>query len=136
VAFFDGVTASVHKETDVVFLDFCKAFDRVQYHIFISELERYEFKVLWWANNCLDGCSQGVVLNGSTSRWKLVTNGVCKVSISGPVLFSIFIYDIDSRNECILRNFVDDSKQSCAVVSQKEGVPSKKTWTGLKSGPT
>lgn len=35
------MTALVHKETEVIFLDFCKAFDRVKCHIFISELERY-----------------------------------------------------------------------------------------------
>lgn len=75
------------------------------------------------------------MLNGSVSRWKLVTSGVCKGSFSGPVLFSIFTCDIDSGSECILRNFADNSKQSCAV-GMMERMLSKKAYTGLKSEPT
>ncbi|PKU39451.1 rna-directed dna polymerase from mobile element jockey-like [Limosa lapponica baueri] len=123
VAFYDWFTKLVDKgrETDAIYLDLCKATDTALHSILVSKLEKHRFEgwTTQWVRNWLDGHTQKVVVNGSMSKWKPVMSGIPEGSVLGPMLFNMFVSDMDSGTECTPSEFANDSKLGGVVDMQK-----------------
>ena len=102
-----------NENVDVVYLDFSKAFDRVDHTILIHKLKKYGIsgKILKWIISFLTGRTQRVMVNTFLSKESEVLSGVPQGSVLGPLLFLIMIADIDeSIRHSFLSSFADDTR--------------------------
>ena len=73
-----GLNLDKNIQTDVVYLDFAKAFDSVDHKILLAKLRTHGVagRLLSWFDVYLTGRTQRVVLEGASSQWTPVTSGV------------------------------------------------------------
>ena len=128
------------QQTDVILLDFSKAFDSVPHERLLTKLDFYGIrgKMHSWIKAFLPSRTQSVSVNGVLSSSRPVVSGVPQGSVLGPVLFLLFINDISGSVQSNLRLFADDcvlyrevaTHQDCLALQQDLHCLSlwSKTW--------
>ena len=82
------------KQTDVILLDFTKAFDKVSHKRLCSKLAHYGIRgaLLTWINDFLTGRTQRVTVNGCISDDTRVTSGVPQGTVLAGTIIILSIH--------------------------------------------
>ena len=99
------------REVRRVFLDMSKAFDKVWHEGLLYKLKQNEIssQMLNLLTNYLDKRKQRVLLNGCESHWAIIEYGVPQGSVHGPLLFLIYINDLEKGIKSKINFFADDT---------------------------
>ena len=110
------------RQTDLILLDFSKAFDRVNHFNLLHKLNQHGVKcnTLSWIKAFLTRRPQTVVLEGESSSEIPVNSGVPQGSMLGP-LFLLYINDLPENILSQVRLFADDTA-TCITTNNNPSV--------------
>ena len=123
---FDSMLADLESGacSDTVYLDFAKAFDKVDHGILHHKLRDLGIhdKVGNWIYAFLHNRQQTVVIDGQHSSNSTVLSGVPQGTVLGPVLFLVLIMDISegTSDSTRISSFADDTRASRPIQSMDD----------------
>ena len=124
---YDTVLSIIDDEAnaDVVYLDFAKAFDKVDHNIVLKKMSELGIhgNIHKWLTSFLKNRFQSVIVNGVISDPQPVISGVPQGSVLGPIIFLILLGDIDDEIvNSIVKSFADDTRTTKSVKSTEDTI--------------
>ena len=107
---------------DVIYLDFQNAFDKVPHQRLSIKLKSHGMgvNIVTWIQNWLNDRKQRVSVEGETSEWTALHSGVPPGSVLGPLLFLMYIDDLEDGVASNIRKFADDTNIFRRVQTKQE----------------
>merc|ERR1739842_211877 len=107
---------------DTVFLDFSKAFDKLDHNILLKKVAKHKIKgkIGNWIREFLVNRKFTVIVNGTKSDQEDVLSGVPQGTVLAAILFIIMISDIDKEvRRSVIRCFADDTRNSLKIRTEE-----------------
>lgn len=127
--------------TDVIYLDFEKAFDKIPTDFLILKLQHYGVrgKLLHFIGSFLQGRKFQVRVESALSKEYEVFSGVPQGSVLGPLLFVVYLSDLYAGLKTNYSSFADDTNLYCNPLQQcvqlQDDLKIIKTWTKIWKMP-
>ena len=107
-----------HHQVDLLLIDFSKAFNTVDHNKLLLKLAHYgiQSNTHQWIATWLTTRTQKVIVEGERSKDKRVLSGVPQGTVLGPLMFLLYINDIDTNicssirlfaHNCILYRIIE-----------------------------
>lgn len=122
-------------QTDILILDFSKAFDTVLHKHLLHKLKHYGIigPLHHWISSFLMQRTQQVVVEGDHSDTAKVESGIPQGTVLGPLMFLCFINDLPNSVTSTVRLFGNDCLLYKQIRSQKDQADLQKDLSSLEN---